>query len=74
MQIVESFHCAGKTEDWSACRSPSRAKRRRRMGHKQRVKITFIPWKHALRMGDKFVMHPLMAAELGIELAKKKAL
>ena len=29
-----------KRFDWSACRSPSRARRRFAMGHKQRVKIT----------------------------------
>lgn len=30
-------------EDWSVCRSPSRARRRRAMGHPQRVRITRVP-------------------------------
>lgn len=33
----------GPFEDWSACRSPSRARRRRAAGHRQRVRLYHIP-------------------------------
>ena len=30
-----------RVEDWSGCRSPARAKRRAKLGHPQRVKVTY---------------------------------
>lgn len=33
----------GPFEDWSGCRSPSRAKRRQRQGHRQRVRYFYKP-------------------------------
>ena len=63
-RIIESIYCSDATQDldWSGARSPSRAKRRRRMGHRQRVKIVRVPWKHAVKLPDgKLVMHPVAA-------------
>jgi len=37
MPVVVSAQATVAYEDWSACRSPSRAKRRERLGHPQRV-------------------------------------
>lgn len=45
-------------EDWSGVRSPSRARRRRRQGHPQRIKIVGVPKSEAYRIGDMLVMHP----------------
>jgi hypothetical protein len=49
--------------DWSGCRSPSRAKRRSKHGHRQRVKTAYAPKKEALSVdgGRTFVMHPEIA-------------
>lgn len=38
MTIIETPHAYEVVEDWSDCRSPSRARRRRAQGHRQRVK------------------------------------
>ena len=68
-RIVESIYCSDLVEDWSKVRSPSRAKRRRRMGHRQRVTGYRKPWKHATQLpnGD-LVMHPVTAQYLRTEL------
>jgi hypothetical protein len=49
--------------DWSGCRSPSRAKRRSKYCHRQRVKTAYAPKMQAFSMdgGRTFVMHPEMA-------------
>lgn len=68
-RIVESVYCSDAVEDWSEVRSPSRAKRRRRMGHRQRIKIARIPWKHATHLPNGYlVMHPVTAQYFRAEL------
>jgi hypothetical protein len=49
--------------DWSGCRSPSRAKRRSKYGHQQRVKTAYAPKKEAFSIdgGRTFVVHPEIA-------------
>jgi hypothetical protein len=49
--------------DWSGCRSPSRAKRRIKHGHRQRVKTAYVPKKDAFSIdgGRTFIMHPEIA-------------
>jgi hypothetical protein len=67
VRILESLACADPgPEDWSEVRSPARARRRRRMGHRQRIKQTWIPRREAYSIdgGRTIVMHPVMAAEL----------
>ena len=45
IRIVESpfVPTTKEVEDWSACRSPSRAKRRLKRGHPQRMKVVTVP-------------------------------
>lgn len=60
-------------EDWSACRSPSRARRRERQGHPQRVRHGVRPATKVLRVGDKLLMHPETYHRLQEILAKHLA-
>lgn len=62
MKVVSNTSCTKRTEDWSQCRSPSRARRRLRRGYPQRVKITHEP--AAYRVGDTIYAHPLIVEEL----------
>lgn len=75
MRIVESLQMVdGPFEDWSAVRSPGRARRRRRQGHQQRIRLYFTPKKHALRTADGLlIMHPVAARTLRDALAAKVA-
>jgi len=59
-------------EDWSEVRSPARARRRRKLGFPQRVKIIYVPKRIAYAMdgGRTMVMHPTMRRELEREAAK----
>lgn len=41
--FIESEMATKREEDWSKCRSPSRAMRRRKMGHRQNVVTREIP-------------------------------
>lgn len=69
--INEPFHFMGTSirtddtmveikEDWSSCRSLGRARRRRRRGFQQRVKVTGVPSKKVISIdnGRVLVMHP----------------
>ena len=64
LDIIESHLMAETVEDWSEVRSPARAKRRRRLGHPQRIRLRLVPLKEAVQIGNTLVMHPAMAAEL----------
>lgn len=52
-------------EDWSKCRSPSRARRRWRRGIPQRMTLRLVPKPVVYRMGDTIVGHPDIVAEIG---------
>lgn len=58
MQIIVSEYLVDTIEDWSDCRSPSRAKRRRKRGFAQRVRTVQVPKKDAFIMDSKIMMHP----------------
>jgi hypothetical protein len=73
MRIIEDATMVDAIEDWSDVRSPSRARRRMRYGHRQNIKIAYVPKKeiyqigggfHPVPGGPAFVMHPVMAEEL----------
>lgn len=65
VRIIEDRHMHDLVPDWSACRSPSRAKRRHRQGKKTRMVLRHVPWKHAFKLPDgSIAMHPDMAREL----------
>ena len=71
IQIIEDKNLVDMVEDWSDVRSPSRAERRRRQGHRQRIKTTAVPKKDAFSIdgGNTFVMHPEIAREFRRQIA-----
>ena len=73
IRIIEDRNLVDMVEDWSGVRSPSRAERRRRQGHRQRIKITAIPKKDAFSIdgGRTFVMHPEIAKEFRRQVAEQ---
>lgn len=60
MEIIESvLFTLGPFEDWSQCRSPSRAKRRRVMGHPQRIRQFIKPDPNLHVIDGKVYGHPV---------------
>lgn len=60
-------------EDWSRVRSPGRAARRRRQGHRQNITIVMVPMSVAYRIGtDTIVMHPEMARALREQISPRR--
>lgn len=57
-RIVEDASLTVLSEDWSRVRSPARAKRRRKAGHPQRIRVVTVPNPDAFQMGDQIFMHP----------------
>lgn len=72
LRIIERADMTDPVEDWSSVRSPSRARRRMKAGHPQRVRIIHVPKKEAYQMGNTLVMHPVMAAELRRQMAAQE--
>lgn len=72
-RITENPTMLDRHEDWSRVRSPSRALRRMRYGHRQNITVTYSPSKQVLQFGDMFVMHPVTARAFRAELSKKAA-
>lgn len=70
LRLIETLDAVEIVEDWSAVRSPSRAARRRRQGHPQRIKITHKP--RAFQVGDTVYIHPAMAIELRRSLGNQR--
>lgn len=66
MKIIEDPNMVDHVEDWSNVRSRSRAERRRRQGHPQRVKVTAVPKMegYSIEGGRTVIMHPNAAREL----------
>lgn len=58
------------TEDWSQVRSPSRAARRRRMGHPQRIRFVQKPSNEVYQMGGKLIMHPDVMARVKAQIGE----
>ena len=56
--IIESYAMTESVEDWSRCRSPSRAMRRRRQGHPQNVVYVERPKPDVLFFQGKIYVHP----------------
>jgi hypothetical protein len=70
MRIIESVEAYEPVEDWSHVRSPSRAERRRRQGHRQNIVIRHKPI--ALQHADGyFIVHPAIADQLRREIRAK---
>jgi len=64
LRIHEDPSLTDPVHDWSQCRSKSRARRRKRMGYKQRDMIIQVPKTTIYRVGDMLVMHPRSARAL----------
>ena len=64
--IIESpVLVIGPFEDWSDVRSPGRAARRRRQGHRQRIRLYYKPDPNAYRLPNGTIaVHPETAALL----------
>ncbi len=68
-RIVEDGNMTDTVEDWSEVRSRSRAARRRRQGHRQRIRYAVKPKREIYRVGDMLVMHPEVAREFRAKVA-----
>lgn len=71
IRIIEDLYMVDTVEDWSGVRSPSRAARRRKQGHKQRIVYRQAPKKTSYRIGDTIVMHPELARALRSRMASE---
>lgn len=60
--LIESHAAYDSIEDWSGCRSISRAIRRAKLGHKQRMVIHTKP--KAFMINGVMYAHPVIIAEL----------
>ncbi|WP_242136945.1 hypothetical protein [Sphingomonas sp. TREG-RG-20F-R18-01] len=57
-KFVTSDLLVDQVEDWSEVRSPSRARRRMKQGHRQNVHHRVVPSSKVIQQGDTMVMHP----------------
>ena len=65
IRIIEDKNMVDAIEDWSRVRSPGRAARRRRRGHRQNIAVRLVPKPYAYVADDgRAVMHPDIAAQL----------
>ncbi len=60
--IVPTANAVKMVEDWSMVRSPSRARRRLKYGHRQNIRTAYEPV--AYRMDDRIYMHPVLYNQL----------
>ena len=58
LRLVSDPNMVETVEDWSQVRSPSRAARRRRVGHAQRIRYVTRPMRQVYQVGDAIVGHP----------------
>ena len=71
--IIEDANLTETVEDWSRVRSPSRAARRARQGHRQNIITRTVPRKEAITFdnGKTLVMHPAIADQIRKEIKAK---
>lgn len=68
--IIETVRAVGEqVEDWSACRSPARARRREKRGFKQHVRRFRKP--ACYEANGTFFIHPELARELRKEMSRR---
>lgn len=72
IRYIESVQATEPAEDWSGCRSISRARRREAQGHRQRVRRYRAP--AAYMIGDVLYIHPDLATRLRRETAERLSL
>jgi hypothetical protein len=72
VRVIESpLLTEGPFEDWSDVRSIGRATRRRKLGHKQRIRFFYKPSPTFYRYGDTIVGHPELVAALRARAAQE---
>lgn len=73
LRIIESAQMVdGPFEDWSDVRAPSRAARRRKMGHKQRIRFFYKPKAALLKLPDGTIVgHPETVSQLRAYLKER---
>lgn len=71
IDVVQSGHLLCIVEDWSGCRSPARARRRRAQGHPQRARFKRVPDPNIYEIGGKLVMHPATYRKLCDQMDEK---
>ena len=57
-KFISNPHLTVLVEDWSDVRSPSRAARRRKQGHPQRIRTQVLPDPKFYTIGDIVAAHP----------------
>lgn len=62
--IYSTLAMSETIEDWSRVRSPARARRRRRLGHKQNIVLRIVPKKEAVFMNGAMYVHPIVLQQL----------
>jgi hypothetical protein len=63
--FIPNTHMTKTVEDWSGVRSPSRAARRRRQGHRQNIVFREVPDETVYVIGkNKYVGHPEILARI----------
>ena len=73
VRVIESLVMTESVEDWSRVRSPSRAMRRLRRGHRQNVRIVQEARRDAIMAdgGRTMVIHPVLAAQIRNQLSER---
>ncbi|MGU3387237.1 hypothetical protein ACLBYG_22195 [Methylobacterium sp. D53M] len=71
IRLVADPHMVDVVEDWSRVRSPSRAARRRRQGHRQRIRYLEVPKADIIHLPAEGVMvaHPATIDKLYARIA-----
>lgn len=62
VDVIETVDAIERVEDWSKCRSPSRARRRLNRGFPQRLEIHWKPTSYIA--GRQMFIHPVLAERL----------
>jgi len=71
MRVIEDPNMVETIEDWSHVRSPSRAARRLRQGHRQNIIYRTVPKPNGYVAGDTLIIHPETARQLREILEKR---
>lgn len=71
IRVIESVHMVEPWEDWSKVRSPSRARRRQRQGHRQNIAFRTRPSPGLIQTADTLYGHPETIAKAVRAIADK---
>jgi len=71
LDIIEDPNAVERYEDWSRVRSPSRALRRLRYGHRQNIVVKVKP--AAFHLGGRVIAHPSIVRALRARISMENA-